>query len=127
MTISPTEERLWAGIHLFNAGEYFACHDVWEELWSDILGEERDFIKGLIHLTVAMHHFSEGNSGGGKKMSRSATAYLGKYPGDYLQLDIEGLLAELNRTGWQAGVDGRRPQLQSVSIGGETQVGSETE
>src|SRR5688572_20736103 len=98
MTIQPDDERLWAGIALFNAGEYFACHDVWEELWSDVLGEERDFIKGLIHVTVALYHFSEGNPGGGRKMSSSATGYLSKYPGDYLDLDIAGLFDELNRT-----------------------------
>jgi predicted metal-dependent hydrolase len=121
MTISPTDERLQAGINLFNAGEFFACHDVWEDLWSDILGEERDFIKGLIHLTVAMHHFSEGNPGGVRKMSRSATAYLSKYPGGYLQLNIAGLLAKLNSTGWQPVVDGTRPTLQIISTNSETE------
>lgn len=127
MTISPTDERLQAGINLFNAGEYFACHDVWEELWSDILGEERDFIKGLIHLTVAMHHFTEGNPGGGHKMSRSATAYLAKYPGDYLQLDITGLLEELNRTDWPPVVDGRRLILRTIASQNEAPSGTEME
>ncbi len=114
MTISPQDERLWAGIKLFNAGEYFACHDEWEELWSDILGEERDFIKGLIHVAVAMHHFTEGNPGGGRKMSRSATKYLGQYPGDYLQLDIMGLLATLDTSDWKPLIDGNRPTIRSV-------------
>jgi hypothetical protein len=114
MTISPNDERLWAGIALFNAGEYFACHDVWEELWSDILGTERDFIKGLIHIAVALHHFSEGNPGGGRKMSRSAAKYLGRYAGDYLQLDIAGLLAELEATHWQPAVAGRGPTIRAI-------------
>jgi predicted metal-dependent hydrolase len=127
MTISPADERLQAGVDLFNQGEYFACHDVWEELWSDILGEERDFIKGLIHLTVAMHHFSEGNPGGGRKMSRSATAYLAKYPGDYLQLDVASLLADLESRGWQPVVDGERPVLRPVPANTETQTGGATE
>jgi predicted metal-dependent hydrolase len=120
MTIQPDDERLWAGIALFNAGEYFACHDVWEELWSEVLGEERDFIKGLIHVTVAMHHFSEGNPGGGRKMARSAAAYLSKYPGDYLNLDVGGLLAELDARGWQPEVDGLRPALLPASGGENT-------
>jgi hypothetical protein len=125
MTIQPDDERLWAGIALFNKGEYFACHDVWEELWSDILGEERDFIKGLIHVTVAMHHFSEGNPGGGRKMSRSAIAYLSKYPADYLMLDVGRLLADLDANGWQAEVNGRRPALLPTA-GGEDTNGQST-
>ena len=115
MTLSPQDERLWAGIELFNAGEYFACHDVWEELWSDILGAERNFIKGLIHVTVALHHFVEGNPAGGRKMSRSAVKYLSQYPGDYLQLDIASLLAELEASGWQPSIDDKRPVLRAVN------------
>lgn len=114
MTVSHQDQRLWAGIELFNTGEYFACHDVWEELWNDTVGPERDFIKGLIHVTVALHHFTEGNPGGGRKMSRSAIKYLSNFPGVYLQLDIASLLKELDRTDWHPDVAGCLPQIQSV-------------
>lgn len=53
-------------------------------------------------------------------MSRSATAYLSKYPADYLMLDVGGLLAELDANGWRHDVDGRRPELLPASGGKNT-------
>ena len=52
------------GIWLFNEGEFFDCHDELEELWTEIQGEERKYIQGLIQAAVALFHFGNGNLGG---------------------------------------------------------------
>ncbi|MGB0742301.1 MAG: DUF309 domain-containing protein, partial [Planctomycetaceae bacterium] len=59
-----TDERLAEGVKLFNEGEFFACHDVLEDLWTEQVCPERTFLQGLIQLAVALHHFEEGNLGG---------------------------------------------------------------
>lgn len=63
---------------LFNQQEFFACHDVLEELWAVAEGDERDFLQGLIHAAVALFHFGEGNLTGARKMHDSAIRYLSR-------------------------------------------------
>jgi predicted metal-dependent hydrolase len=72
------DPRLAEGVALFNAREFFACHDVLEEVWSETL-DDREFYQGLIHAAVALFHFGEGNLGGARKMAGSAMRYLQPY------------------------------------------------
>ena len=44
-----TDCRYRHAIDLFNEREFFACHDVLEEIWAETLGTEREFYQGLIH------------------------------------------------------------------------------
>jgi predicted metal-dependent hydrolase len=100
------------GVRLFNEGEFFACHDVLEELWTDTIGPEREFYQGLIHAAVALYHFEEGNLGGASKMCRSMVRYLEPFRPHFLGLDVERFLnamracfAELlSAREWPAGV-----------------------
>ena len=71
--------RLENGIRLFNEREFFACHDVLEELWGDVQGPEKQFYQGLIQAAVALFHFENGNLGGARRMHLSACAYLAAY------------------------------------------------
>lgn len=86
-----------AAIQLFNAGEFFACHDVLEELWSETLGPERAFLQGLIHAAVALFHFSEGNLGGGRKMHDSALSYLSHSGTDHAGVDLTRFRQDFDR------------------------------
>ena len=88
-------ERYLEGIRLFNAGEFFACHDVLEELWSETTGPEKAFYQGLIQAAVALFHFGEGNLGGARKMYLSARRYLLPYAPSYMGLDVARFLNEL--------------------------------
>ena len=82
------DPRFPQAIELFNAEEFFACHDVLEEIWSETLDEDRNFYQGLIHAAVALFHFTEGNLGGARKMCSSAMAYLSGYAGVHRQIDL---------------------------------------
>ena len=33
-----TDSRLARGVEAFNAGEFFAAHEIWEELWLEMVG-----------------------------------------------------------------------------------------
>lgn len=89
------DPRLDEAIELFNAREFFACHDVLEELWGETLGPEREFYQGLIHAAVCLFHFSEGNLGGARKMYGSAVRYLAPYAPECLGVNVERLLNDL--------------------------------
>ncbi|HUN60099.1 MAG TPA: DUF309 domain-containing protein [Candidatus Binataceae bacterium] len=60
------------GVGLFNDGEYFACHEVWEELWKRSEGEERAALQGLIQVAVAILHAERGNYRGAQSVYRKA-------------------------------------------------------
>ncbi|MBC7820973.1 MAG: DUF309 domain-containing protein, partial [Planctomycetaceae bacterium] len=49
------------GLRLFNEEEFFEAHDVWEELWSESLGDEKKFLQGLIQASVSLFHFGNEN------------------------------------------------------------------
>ncbi len=83
-----SDERFPQAIELFDAREFFACHDVLEELWSETYSEERDFLQGLIHAAVALHHFEGGNLGGARKMFDSQSKYLRPYHPTYAGVDL---------------------------------------
>jgi hypothetical protein len=92
---TTVDERFRHAIELFNQREFFACHDVLEELWNETLGEEREFYQGLIHAAVALFHFGEGNLGGARKMYGSAVRYLAPYRPQYCSVDLDRLLTQL--------------------------------
>lgn len=89
------DPRFREAIELFNRREFFACHDVLEELWNETLGDEREFYQGLIHAAVALFHFGEGNLGGARKMYGSALRYLARYSPQYHGVDLDRLTSDM--------------------------------
>lgn len=89
------DPRLLEAIDLFNTQEFFACHDVLEEIWSERLDDDRTMYQGLIHAAVALHHFSEGNFGGARKMYQSTVGYLTPFREVGSPIEIDRLLREL--------------------------------
>src|SRR5690242_9752976 len=73
------DERVLRGIHLFNTGEYFECHEVLEEVWTPERGPRRLFLQSLIHVAVGFYHSSRGNSIGATRQLRKALRKLAAY------------------------------------------------
>jgi hypothetical protein len=87
------------GVRLFNAGFFFECHDVLEELWSGLRGEARDFFQGLIQVSVAFYHVGRGNAAGARSMLDRALARFEEYPDRYFGFDLAAHREELR--GWR--------------------------
>jgi hypothetical protein len=66
----PAPVGLTEGIRLFNAGEYYECHEVLEDIWR----EERDAIRylyqGILQIGVGLHHLRNGNYRGATLLLR---------------------------------------------------------
>ena len=108
-SIDPSPATLEAAVRLFNEREYFACHDVLEELWGETLGSDRDFFQGLLHAAVSLHHLSEGNPAGARKMHASTLRYLSSYGHSFQGVDLDQLRAGL--------IDCFEPLQSGVPIG----------
>jgi hypothetical protein len=62
-----------AGIDLYNAGEFHAAHDVWEERWMGEVGpQEKLFLQAMIQSAVAFHHLDIGRPGAARQMYQRA-------------------------------------------------------
>lgn len=112
------DERYLRGIECFNNGEYFAAHDLLEEVWRETADESKRFLQGLVQLAVAMFHHTRGNAHGAKREFQFATENLSAYRGTYLGVQAGRALSEVARAlSDQAGppvilVDGRRPHVK---------------
>ncbi len=55
-------QRVREGQVAFNCGKFFEAHEIWEELWRDLVGRERVAVQGLIQIAAALHHLQQGRS-----------------------------------------------------------------
>jgi uncharacterized protein len=96
-TSAAYDPRYLAGILLFNRGDYFEAHEVWEELWTDTAGPERRFHQGLIQAAVALCHFCNGNVRGAAKLYRTSRDYMEKFPSPHWGLDTAAFWRQMER------------------------------
>lgn len=63
----------------FNSGQFFECHESFEELWQEEQGDVRDLYKGLIQIAAAFVHLSRAKYIGADRLLRTGVAYLAPY------------------------------------------------
>ncbi len=87
-----------AGIDLYNAGEFHAAHDAWEDRWMGEVGrDEKLFLQAMIQSAVAFHHLQISRPGAARQMylrAKEKFERLGK--GVFMSLDIEHYQAQLD-------------------------------
>lgn len=86
MENSSYDPRYLAGIVLFNRGDFFEAHEVWESLWMEA-SPEKKFYQGLIQAAVALCHFCNGNLRGAAKLYRSGKDYMSRFGSPFMGLD----------------------------------------
>ena len=99
-SMTPTvdyDPRYLAGIVLFNRGDFFEAHEVWEDLWAESHAPERRFYQGLIQAAVALCHFNNGNVRGASKLYRSGRNYMELTGSPYLGLDVVGFWSKMEK------------------------------
>ena len=88
-----------AGIDLYNAGEFHAAHDAWEERWRDDAGpREKLFLQALIQSAVAFHHLEIGRPGAARRMYLMAGEKFDRLGCErFMSLDLGDYRAQLDR------------------------------
>jgi predicted metal-dependent hydrolase len=94
--ITPYDPRYLAGIVLFNRGDFFEAHEVWESLWMDTAMPEKKFYQGLIQAAVALCHFCNGNGRGAIKLYRSSRDYMQRFGTPFQGLDQTAFWAQMD-------------------------------
>jgi hypothetical protein len=94
---SPPDELLLA-IRQFNNSDWFECHETLEELWMGEHGEMRSFYQGILQISVALHHWRNGNFAGAMSLLESGVGHLSKVHPVCGQVDVAGFIVQANRT-----------------------------
>jgi predicted metal-dependent hydrolase len=90
--MEPAPERLRVGVHLFNAGEFFECHEVLEELWRAEQRPIRELYQGVLQVGVGFYHLGRGNYRGAVNLLGYGIARLERVPPGAHGLDVSALL-----------------------------------
>ena len=62
MTLNDT--RLEKAVDLFNTANWYPAHDLFEEIWHETHGPERQTLQGILQIAVAQIHLENGNRNG---------------------------------------------------------------
>ena len=86
---------LEAGLDRIRSGEYFAAHEVLEDVWRAAEPAERDFYQGLVHVAVAWYQAGRGNRVGCERQLEKALRRLGPYAPVYEGVNVESVLEQV--------------------------------
>jgi predicted metal-dependent hydrolase len=83
------------GLELMRAERWFDAHEALEEEWRVAPDAERDFLQGLVHVTVAWHHAANGNRPGAERQLEKAARRLGPYAPSHRGVDVARVLGQV--------------------------------
>lgn len=85
------------GLELFNDGEWFEAHEVWEDAWRMAAGDRKRFYQGLIQCAVTLEHARRGNPRGVQSVFATAVSKFQGLPDVYRGVNVRRLIDELRR------------------------------
>ncbi len=85
------DSRFKIGMKLFNSCQWYKSHDVFEEIWHETGGSERQLLQGILQVAVAQVHLENNNINGATILYGEALGRLKKFQLSNLGLDIVGL------------------------------------
>ena len=83
------DPRLAEAIRLFNAGEWYACHDGFEELWHETAGAMRPVLQGILQIAVGELHLERGNRRGATILMGEGVGRLSRCPQASLGINLD--------------------------------------
>lgn len=83
------------GLELIRERAYFDAHEELEEEWRRAQSAERDFLQGLVHVTVAWYHAGRGNRNGAERQLVKAARRLAPYAPSHCGVDVASLLEQV--------------------------------
>lgn len=84
-------------IELFNAGDYWDCHEALEPPWLLAEGLDKHFFAGIILLAAALHKARVmASERGGRRNYAKALKHLALIPNHYFNVDVRALEASVH-------------------------------
>ena len=89
------EAAFGRGLELMRRGRYFEAHEELELAWRAAPPEERDFLQGLVHVTVAWYQAGRGRRVGAERQLAKAASRLQPYAPGHRCVDVASVLAQV--------------------------------
>ena len=64
LTSQKFKDSLHNAIDLFNSQKWYEAHDAFEDIWNDLIGDERQIVQGILQVSVSQFHLNKGNVNG---------------------------------------------------------------
>lgn len=87
---------LQASIQQFNQKQFYECHDSLEALWMESSEAEKNLYQGILQVAVAFYHLGNHNWQGAVTLLGEGRRRLLTYPSNYMGLDLETFITEVN-------------------------------
>jgi hypothetical protein len=82
------------GLHEFNTGDFYECHETLEHAWMEETGPVRDVYRAILQIGVAYYQITRGNYRGAHKMFVRAVQWIAPLPDRCHGIDIAQLRAD---------------------------------
>ncbi|NDJ51781.1 MAG: DUF309 domain-containing protein [Chloroflexi bacterium] len=90
-------QRARDAIAMFNAGEYYQQHDLFEAQWMEEEGPVRDLYRAILQVGVAYYQIERGNRNGALKMLLRSVQWLNILPDRCQGVNVSRLRADVTR------------------------------
>ena len=91
------QKLLTEAADLFNQKHYFECHELLEDEWRGAIGDEKQFLQGLILIAVGMYHAAAENYPGAVNVFERGLSKLEPFVPERDGLDLERLCTASQR------------------------------
>ena len=109
------DARLRDGIRLFNEGEFFASHEVFETFYQDTEADNKPFLEGLIQLAAAFRLFVDfGEVKGPVRMIYQALIRFENFQPAFLQVKVNELCQAAEAWAKAAEAATAKPSLAAI-------------
>ena len=88
LTSKRFKESLQEAIDLFNNQKWYEAHDAFEDIWNDLVGEERQIIQGILQVSVSQFHLNKGNFNGAMILLGEGLGRIKNRVSDDLEIDL---------------------------------------
>jgi predicted metal-dependent hydrolase len=93
----PLPPQARQAVELFNAGEYYRQHDLFEMLWMEEEGPVRDLYRAILQVGIAYYQVQRDNRRGALKMLLRSVQWLNVLPDVCQGVDIARLRGDVDR------------------------------
>jgi predicted metal-dependent hydrolase len=113
-------DEFWQGIHQFNQGDYYDCHDTLEALWMAADPIKKSFYQGILQIAVGFYHLRNQNWRGAAILLGEGSQRLEFYEPDYGGIDVTHLLDQSQT--WLAALQETGPDGVEIVAAGLSQL-----
>ena len=88
LTSKRFKESLKEAINLFNNQKWYEAHDAFEDIWNDLVGDERQIVQGILQVSVSQFHLNKGNLNGAMILLGEGLGRIRNRSSEDLEIDL---------------------------------------